>query len=176
MGYCGVKPGLGSGVCCRFGRPPLQRSSLHARLVPVHLSCIFRATLDCRISSRCEHFLAAMPCKASQTESSNSLPHQVRSRTFFVRYGTVGNVVYPLRYTVFAKHTLVQFCSGFRTVRRGVWLKTTMTLEADDETGTRKQIEERFERLFGRTMTAEERASLFLPLLDNEESRQAVRP
>jgi hypothetical protein len=61
-------------------------------------------------------------------------------------------------------------------VRRGVWLKTTMTLEADDKTGTRKQIEERFERLFGRKMTAEERASLFLPLLDNEESRQAVRP
>ena len=54
-------------------------------------------------------------------------------------------------------------------------VETTMT-QADDETGTRKQIEERFEKLFGRKMTAEERASLFLPLLDNEESRQAVRP
>jgi hypothetical protein len=32
-----------------------------------------------------------------------------------------------------------------------------------DETFTRKEIQDRFEKLFGRKMTASERASLFLP-------------
>jgi hypothetical protein len=45
-----------------------------------------------------------------------------------------------------------------------------------DETFTRKQIQGRFEKLFGRKMTAEERASLFLPPDDNEQSGKAVQP
>jgi hypothetical protein len=38
----------------------------------------------------------------------------------------------------------------------------TMTLESDEHF-TQKEIEERFERLFNRPMTAEERACFFLP-------------
>jgi len=38
----------------------------------------------------------------------------------------------------------------------------TMTLKSDEHF-TRKEIQERFERLFNRPMTAKERACLFLP-------------
>jgi hypothetical protein len=47
-----------------------------------------------------------------------------------------------------------------------------MTPESD-ETRIRKEIQEQFERLFGRKMTAQERACFFLPP-DTEESRQAA--
>jgi hypothetical protein len=47
-----------------------------------------------------------------------------------------------------------------------------MTLESD-ETYTRKQIQERFEKLFSRKMTPAERAVFFLPPeTENEKGRQ----
>jgi hypothetical protein len=49
-----------------------------------------------------------------------------------------------------------------------------MTLEVD-ETFTRKEIQDRFEKLFGRKMTKKERACFFLPD-DDEQSGQAVQP
>jgi hypothetical protein len=44
-----------------------------------------------------------------------------------------------------------------------VWYIVEKMPPESDETFTRKEIQDRFEKLFGRKMTASERASLFLP-------------
>jgi hypothetical protein len=58
------------------------------------------------------------------------------------------------------KPLIVQF--GTSLTLAGVYREKTMALESD-ESSTQKEIKERFQRLFSRPMTAEERACLFLP-------------
>jgi hypothetical protein len=69
------------------------------------------------------------------------------------------------------KPLTVQFGTSLTLV--GVYRGKTMTLESD-ETFTRKEIKERFQRLFSRPMTAKEMACLFIPP-ESEDDFKALR-